>query len=88
MAFVDPANDGIDVTAFPYDIEALHGRLAKYAYVVQLGIKPTTTVVVTNASNEQRTYVITTVMEQIPGFIKSIDTGTDAPRMRIFWDWR
>jgi len=84
--FINPANDGIDVTDYPYDIEAEHGRYAKHAYVVET-LKGTRVQVITTAGNT-RTYTITNRMEEIPGFIKSFTALTNVSRIRIFWDHR
>jgi len=85
MSFIDPANDGIDVTTFPYDVEALHGRYAKHAYVVDIGAT-TQLLAIKYTAGTLRTHTCVTNGEQFPGFIKSFGTTSTVARVRIFFD--
>ena len=85
MSFIDPANDGIDVTAFPYDIEATHGCMAKHAYVVDVGAG-TQLLDVTYASGDCCTHTCVSNGEAFPAFIKSFGATSTVARVRIFFD--
>ena len=85
MSYIDPANDGIDVTTFPYDIETLHGKPAKHAYVVDIGAG-TRLLAITYAANTLRTHTCVTNGEIFPGFIKSFGAASTVTRVRIFFD--
>ena len=84
-AFADPTNDFFDVTTFPYDIEAVHGGMARHAYVVDIGAG-TRLLNMTPAAGTARNLVCVTNGEHVPGWIKSIDAATTVVRVRIFFD--
>jgi len=85
MSFIDPSNDGIDVTTFPYDIEALHGCYAKHAYVVDVGVG-SQLLDVCYGSNNCCVHACVSNGEPFPAFIKSFGAASTVARVRIFFD--
>jgi len=94
--WTDPTNDFIDIVAAGfvggYDIEALHGTMARHAVVTDIGVGTATVVAVTGAyntatgTNNTRTITCTQNGEELPSFIKSFGAATTVARIRIFFD--
>jgi len=87
--WTDPTNDFIDIVAAGfvggYDIEALHGTMARHVVVTDIGVGTATVVAVTGANNT-RTIVCTQNGEELPSFIKSFTAACTVARVRIFFD--
>jgi hypothetical protein len=84
-----PAEDFIDVTTAMfvggYDIETIHGRMARHATVIDIGAGTQLLVAVTGAGNT-RTATCVTNGEQFPVFIASFTAASTVARVRIFFD--
>jgi len=80
-----PAEDCFDVVAFPYDIDNVHGNVARHAIVVDIGTGTQLLEIVTAAANT-RTLTCVTNGEQIPCLIDTITANTTVARVRIFFD--
>jgi len=84
-----PAEDFIDVTTAMfvggYDIDDIHGNLARHATIIDIGTGTQLFECVTGAGNT-RTATCVTNGEQFPVLIDTITANTTVARVRIFFD--